>query len=587
MIVYGDRVERQDPREKLARVIEALGRARVAHGVDRHSSLTLALIEAGELAQGVADAAFDVAGMDGPCPTGEAAMSLVMRLARAVADSWRSDFSTEVPERLPELTRIAASPLPDRLGVKRAEGFAFYAVYPECYLEAALACGGMSSARVIGIRSVGLTLAAMVATALECPPPATFRPTGHPFRREVAVAEELAADLVSDASTEFAVVDEGPGLSGSSFGAVADFLEGEGVAPDRIRYFPSHSGGPGPHALPRHRRRWAAARRHVVSAQDLLFAERTRPAHRPSTWAASLVGRTMGQPQDISAGRWRALRFARESDWPPVRSQHERLKYLLRAADGKRWLLKFAGLGVEGERKLSLAAALASAGFAPSVAGLRHGFLIEDWIEAEALEPRAADRRWMVGRLARYLVFRARRFSAPPGEGASLEALWRMARHNAELALGANAARRLDAWLGRLDRLQASLRPVATDNRMHVWEWLVTSDGRLLKADAVDHHAAHDLVGCQDIAWDVVGATVELELSDGERDRLRDAVAGETGREISDALLAFLTPIYLAFQLGDHSLAALSARANQDGEASRLESAVDRYSRQLQVALRG
>jgi hypothetical protein len=37
--------------------------------------------------------------------------------------------------------------------------------------------------------------------------------------------------------------------------------------------------------------------------------------------------------------------------------------------------------------------------------------------------------------------------------------------------------------------------------------------GRLLKTDALDHHARHDLVGCQDVPWDIVGVTVELGLS--------------------------------------------------------------------------
>jgi hypothetical protein len=29
---------------------------------------------------------------------------------------------------------------------------------------------------------------------------------------------------------------------------------------------------------------------------------------------------------------------------------------------------------------------------------------------------------------------------------------------------------------------------------------------RLLKTDALDYHAGHDPIGCQDIAWDIAGA---------------------------------------------------------------------------------
>jgi hypothetical protein len=41
--------------------------------------------------------------------------------------------------------------------------------------------------------------------------------------------------------------------------------------------------------------------------------------------------------------------------------------------------------------------------------------------------------------------------------------------------------------------------------------------GRQLKTDALHHHAGHDLVGCQDVAWDIVGVTVELGLSQTQR----------------------------------------------------------------------
>src|ERR671921_253291 len=109
--------------------------------------------------------------------------------------------------------------------------------------------------QVIGIRSIGTGLAAMVATGLRAPAPVTVRPVGHPFRRELALSPELAAALRAEREARFAVVDEGPGLSGSSFGAVADFLEDQRVTPGRICFFPSHIGDLGPQASPRHRAR--------------------------------------------------------------------------------------------------------------------------------------------------------------------------------------------------------------------------------------------------------------------------------------------------------------------------------------------
>ena len=60
-----------------------------------------------------------------------------------------------------------------------------------------------------------------------------------------------------------------------------------------------------------------------------------------------------------------------------------------------------------------------------------------------------------------------------------------------------------------LERLERVVRPVEIDGRLHAWSYL-RRDGHLLKTDALDHHAGHDLVGCQDIAWDIVGAKIEL-----------------------------------------------------------------------------
>ena len=71
----------------------------------------------------------------------------------------------------------------------------------------------------------------------------------------------------------------------------------------------------------------------------------------------------------------------------------------------------------------------------------------------------------------------------------------------------------------------------------------------------MDHAAAHDLIGCQDIAWDLVGAEVEFCLSGAEADAVRRAVEDTAGR-VEAALIGLMRPCYLAFQLGAYTLAA-------------------------------
>ncbi len=588
MLVYGDQSRTEDARAKLAGIARALRDAEaMPAGIARHGVLAAAFIEAGELAQGVADAVFaERGGRDGRSPAGDAALALLTRLAAAVRSSWDSGFARLDPVPAEALRALGAAPLPDTLRTKRAEGFAFYALYPEAYLAAAREAGLPPGRRVkaVGIRSIGAALGALVAAAVGAPPPVTLRPVGHPFRRELSLSEELESELLADPAAVFAVADEGPGLSGSSFGAVADFLEDRGVAPGRVRFFPSHNGEPGPQASPRHRARWARARRHVVEFDALALRAPALAAHRLPSWVADLVGAPDGPLEEISGGGWRRLRYAREADWPPVHAQAERRKFLLRAG-GKAWLLKFAGLGREGERKLERARALHAAGFAPAIAGFRHGFLVEAWIGgARPLDGAGPpDRARLAERVGRYLGFRARHFPAEPGRGASLAALRAMARHNAAEGMGEEWARRLERRTANLEAFEPRLRRIETDNRLHAWEWLSLPDGRLLKADALDHHAAHDLVGCQDVAWDIAGAVAELDLGGDSSAPLRAAAEREAGRAVAEpGLVAPLALCYLAFQLGACSMAALVAAPD---EAARLRAAAGRYAELLRRAL--
>ncbi|TDH62589.1 hypothetical protein E2C06_10635 [Dankookia rubra] len=553
MLVYGDRQHTADPRALHAAIAARLARAAtLPPGLERHAVLAAALIEAGELAQGIADADYAARGLDELSLAQDWAMALLLGCAGGLHRSWH-DGAVAVPEAGQCLLR-----LPERIDTRLAEGFAFYALYPETYALAAEASGLPAATRVIGLRSIGAPLAAMVATGLGSRNPATLRPAGHPFRREIAVGPGLASSLTPGAPV--AVVDEGPGLSGSSFGAAADWLAARGHPRGAIALFPSHAWPPGPMASPDHRARWDGMARHVCSFEAAVLP-------RLAGWVADLTGAAEAPPEDIGGGAWR--RGPAEA-WPPAHPMQERRKYLL-AAGGRTWLLKFIGLGAEGERKADRAARLAAAGFAPPVAGLRHGFLVQPWLEeARPLDPAAIPREVLAAQVAAYLRFRARAFPAGPGRGAGLDALHAMARHNAAETLGEAAAARLDRWSPRdLARLAALARPVETDNRMQTWEWLALPDGRLLKADAVDHHAAHDLIGCQDIAWDVAGAMVELDL---------DPVL-----PVDPDLLGLLLPCYCAFQLGAWTMA--QEAAPDAAEGARLRRTAGRYAARLRAAL--
>ena len=581
MLVYGDAVRTQEPGAMLARILDGAQRAAaMPPGIERHGALAAVFIEAGELVQGIADAEFAAHGCDAPSRAQSGAMALLMRLADAVRGSWESGFSAPLGAvAAPELTGVA---VPGHIKVRRPEGYAFYALYPESYIEAAKALRGAPVPTVIGLRSIGTGLAALVASVLGAEPPITLRPVGHPFRRELSLSPALAGAIRSQVGGTFAVVDEGPGLSGSSFGAVVDFLEEAGVAIDRIHIFPSHPGELGPQASARHRERWARLPRHCMPFDSLALAPRT-PAHGLSHWVEDLVGPLTAPLADLSGGAWRARVFASEAEWPAANVQQERRKFLAQTERGS-FLLKFAGLG-EDARKLARGRLMSEAALTPAVVGHRHGFLVERWIaDAAPLEPARVDRAWLVETVGRYLAFRAGHFPAAAHRGASLAKLVEMARHNATQTLGPGAAGALEALVPSLPRLEREVRPMEIDGRMHAWEWLVGGDGRLLKTDALDHHAAHDLVGCQDVAWDVVGATVELGLTAPESAGLCAVVERETGRALSPELLRLYEPCYLAFHLGAQTLAG-EALVGFPAEAERLRRSRDRYGASLKRAL--
>jgi hypothetical protein len=621
MLVFGDRERRCDPRAalaELARAVDAIasseraGGANAANGAGgalaRHGAIAGAFVDASELAQGLADAACAPDSPEARTAVGDAAMRVVAALAEVMARSWDGQQIGDLAQVRAAVTGLAAMDLPASIAPRTAEGYAYYALYPEAYLEAARAAVAAQPGprRVIGIRSIGAGLAAIVACACDAPLPATVRPRGDPQRRRVAVAPELAREwagtapgtapdaapgaapgAASDATTPIiAIVDEGPGLSGSSFGAVIDAVRAAGVPEARIELYPGHTGEPGPVAPPEDRERWRRLRRRVEPGVPARVAERA---------LIELVGPLEGPLEDASAGAWRAHRFADPADWPSVVAYQERCKLLARAG-GARWLARFAGLGRAGAHALSRAQALADAGFGPEVAGLGHGFLVERWLSDDDTAPLSASasataatgtgagasfpRDRLVEHVARYLCFRRDAFPADAARGASPARLLEMIRRNASLAPGGTLTE--SATLAALDRfcpadLAARARPIEIDAKLHPWEWLVHG-GRLVKTDGVDHHAGHDLVGCQDVAWDVAGAIVELELSPAEASRLAELVGVDHDRE----LLAFFHAAYLAFQLGRHALAI--DVANPD-DAVRLRDSIARYEALLRAAL--
>ena len=532
MLVYGDHSEAVDPRARLGEIAERLSGAWLDH-----DALTGCFIDLAGVAQGLADADFHACGCDRPRPPEALLLEQLTGLASTLLRSWDQGCGGGPGQPL----RICAS-LPQQVEVRLPEGYAFYALRPEAYGLAARRLKLSGAPRLIGLRSIGTGLACMAAAALGAPPPLTLRPTGDPFDRKINVARELEREILSG-DCHYVIVDEGPGMSGSSFGTIADWLEDHGIAAERIAFLPGHAGTLGPQASARHRERWAAAQRPAVSLD--------RPEEG---WLGPLIGRLCQPLVDLSGGAWRAAASIPESDWPAVDPMWERRKFLATTASGE-WLVKFAGLGRIGGRKLQLARELCAAGFGSEPAGLVRGWLVTRW-HSDAVIARPS-----LPELTAYLTFRAN--LPAPGAGATPAQLLTMIRRNVPALAG---------WTPDLGRLQP--KPVCTDNRMAPHEWLRLPSGQLLKADALDHHAAHDLIGCQDVAWDVAGGILELGLDPDEASRLASA----TGT--NPALIDFYLVAYAAFRIGAHRMSA-STLDHWPEERRRHSLAAERLERRL------
>ena len=227
MLVYADRERRISPVDHLSAIAAASKGGR--------EELTDAFVLASELAQGLIDAEFALCGADDWTPIHRAALAMLFDLARRL----RGAVSGPIDNPLAGLS------LPASVRARTAEGFSHYAVYPEAFLAAG---ERVQATTVIGLRSIGAGLGALVAAACGAARLVSLRPVGDPFRRRLEVAPALEAALLSDLGGPIAVVDEGPGQSGSSFAAVAQWLIARGVGMERIVFVPSHCGEPGPAA---------------------------------------------------------------------------------------------------------------------------------------------------------------------------------------------------------------------------------------------------------------------------------------------------------------------------------------------------
>jgi hypothetical protein len=419
------------------------------------------------------------------------------------------------------------------LHVSPPEGFAYYGLHPLDYADLADSLSNrLDRVCVIGIRTIGLTLSSVVMAALrrqgKSATRTTVRPHGHPYDRRTsfdpAQLEWLARERAQGASA--IVVDEGPGMSGSSFLSVADALRASGFAPDHIDLFCSRRIDPSCLLAPDGARRWSELRSHSPG----------QTPHRPAD-AASWIG----------GGQWRRCAYADETCWPPSWPTMERPKFL---SDDQRRILKFEGLGRYGAGVLARAQALAEIGFGAPLEDAGHGFLAYANLAGSPMRSADASAE-VLTRLAQYCA--ARGTLAPAPRATNLEP---MMMQNLLVAHGSRRhAPHLDV-----------VRPVISDSRMMPHEWILTKES-MFKCDAATHGDDHFFPGPVDIAWDVAGTIVEWHLAGEASEYFIDAYERASGDRVRSRVAPYLFA-YTLFRLGCVRMAACSV--DDVGERARL-----------------
>lgn len=587
MLVYRSATRRVSP-DALVDEITGLITGLIATADASEDTWTELLIACGELESAATDAIAPEC--DELTPLASALNQLTNAAAAGALASWGGDHGAardvSITQALDGVRgALATVSLSRELEIGVPEGFAYYGLYPETYAAAArelldARCPAEASRIVcIGIRSIGTTLGAVVAAVARERGrevvSLTVRPRGHPFDRRLTLGPALRDALAREAAASalFAIVDEGPGLSGSSFASVADAIGGLGVPDERIVLLPSWIPASDDLRSARGRDRWSRHQKFCTSFEQL-FESTEEPVN-----IARRMGISAARTQNVSGGAWRRVVYDDERDWPGVQPQHERRKYLVRDASGASVaLLKFAGLGRSGRAAVGRARTLAAAGVAPRVLGAQRGLVATEWVAGDPAFEGEADAT-LIDAVAQHVAHLAR--ATRSHEAVPFDELLHIAHVNTSEALGDEVGNRLGRALERSRPRVMHARVCAVDGRMLPHEWICSAHG-WRKVDGIDHHDDHFLPGDQEPAWDIASAIVELLLDAQQTCALIDAYIAASGDRDVVMRLPFHHAVYLATRLGYVTLAAESLGDQPD--ATRLRALARRYTAMLRRA---
>lgn len=574
MLVYGDPEFRCTTSEAVA-----LLRATLEQSEPRDlDSLRRLLIQLGQLEQSVADVLEEE---NHPFDPVLNEVQQVTDIAAELFCSAVSGCSAKYCIRNLE-NALSLIQLPDcHLTIKIQEGFEFYTLFPEQFLASTLQWCRQRKREmgekglVVGIRSIGTTLSAVVATTLRKQghnvERISVRPQGHPFERT------LAHPIRNEA--RFAIiVDEGPGISGSSMVAAAQALVRSGIDRGNIFFFPGSNKEPGPAASESVREWWNRTDRTFTSVDSCDWRGRDLETILLQK-SAALTNKTFLKVEKLSGGLWRRLVCESYRNQLPSFAPFEREKFLCRAEDGSGLLWKFSGLGSLVANPSQTQSPERSS-FVINTIASHHGFSAYPWVNGERMT-RDQLTRPLLQHMASYLFVSARKPLPVNEHDSAIDRLVEMTYCNARNILGESAA---SASMASAEAARKCAHlPSYGDGRLGPWEWIRTRNGTIVKSDWSGHDADHTLVGRQSILWDVAGLAIEWDFSEAAEEQLI-AIAANANIHIDFNALNFFKIAYSAFQMGKASLCESLASNADDRE--RLAAAKKFYCNSLSLNLK-
>lgn len=519
------------------------------------------LIDCGELETGITDY---LSGENGEISALliKLCRSLSINSGKIVCKLWNGKtLSDETDHIRNTINKIRVMETPGNIKVNVPEGFVYYGLYPETYIDAAdrfYEKYEPGNVVCIGIRSIGTQLSALVSAQLinnNCNVHSfTVRLKGHPFSRYLVLSRELENFVRDNNHLWFIIVDEGPGLSGSTIGGTVNKLLILGVDPKKIVIFPSWESDGRNFVSKTAREIWPGFEKFVGEFQHL--------------WIKSgklETGFNCDILKEFSAGLWRKHLIQSEKDYPAVHPHHEKRKYLLKGKGKENntiLLAKFAGLGNYGKEIIKRGIVLGKSRFCPEIRGYANGFVIMPFIEGVPMKPENVDEEF-IKFVAEYFALINNEFTA------ELTATWEnmtaMILQNTTEGLGSEWVENAQRVIKQFPSSSYQHNVVAIDGHVMSHEWIKTENG-FKKVDSLEHWSDQFFIGCQNIAWDIAGFMIEFELEEKMKRKLVDHYIRLTNDVDIESRLPFYLTAYCAFRIGYITLANLSVPDTKEKE---------------------